>query len=51
MFRDEAGEPVTLAVVGVGTGPDLSDGQFGGGVVVSPGDVDRIKLTRRSATR
>jgi hypothetical protein len=45
-FRDAAGDPVTLAVVGVGTGPDLSDGQFGGGLVVSPGDVDRIALTK-----
>jgi hypothetical protein len=44
-FRDSDGRPVTLAVVGVGTGPDLSDGQFAGGLVVSPGDVDRIKLT------
>jgi putative ABC transport system permease protein len=46
VFRSPAGDPVTLAVVGVGTGPDLSDGQFGGGLVVSPGDVDRIRLTQ-----
>jgi hypothetical protein len=45
-FRDAEGAPVTLAVVGIGTGPDLSDGQFGGGLVVSPGDVDRIRLTQ-----
>jgi hypothetical protein len=44
-FRGADGSSVTLAVVGVGTGPDLSDGQFAGGLVVSPGDVDRIKLT------
>jgi hypothetical protein len=45
-FRDADGAPVTLAVVGVGTGPDLSEGQFGGGFVVSAGDVDRIALTQ-----
>jgi putative ABC transport system permease protein len=45
-FRDSDDAKVTLAVVGVGTGPDLSDGQFGGGVVVSPGDVERIRLTQ-----
>jgi hypothetical protein len=45
-FRDNAGSPVTLAVVGVGTGPDLSDGQFAGGLVVSPGDVESIRLTQ-----
>jgi putative ABC transport system permease protein len=45
-FVDANGGRVTLAVVGVGTGPDLSDGQFAGGLVVSPGDVDRIRLTQ-----
>jgi len=45
-FRDENGAPLTLAVVGIGTGPDLSDGQFAGGLVVSPGDQDRISLTQ-----
>jgi putative ABC transport system permease protein len=45
-FRDQDGAPVTLAVVGIGTGPDLSDGQFAGGLVVSPGDQDRIALTQ-----
>jgi putative ABC transport system permease protein len=45
-FRNEHGAPVTLAVVGIGTGPDLSDGQFAGGLVVSPGDQDRIALTQ-----
>jgi len=45
-FRDANGAPVTLAVVGIGTGPDLSDGQFAGGLVVSPGDQDRIALTQ-----
>jgi hypothetical protein len=44
-FRDQNGAPVTLAVVGVGTGPDLSDGQFAGGVVVSPADAELIRLT------
>jgi hypothetical protein len=45
-FRDANGQLVTLAVVGVGTGPDLSDGQFGGGLVVSPGDHPLIALTK-----
>jgi hypothetical protein len=45
-FRDESGAAVTLAVVGIGTGPDLSDGQFAGGLLVSPGDQDRIALTQ-----
>jgi predicted lysophospholipase L1 biosynthesis ABC-type transport system permease subunit len=45
-FRDRDRTPVTLAVVGIGTGPDLSDGQFAGGLLVSPGDEDRIRLTQ-----
>jgi hypothetical protein len=46
VLRSPDDEPVTLAVVGIGTGPDLSEGQFGGGLVVTPGDVEEIALTQ-----
>src|SRR5262249_19028368 len=45
-FRDSDGVPYTAAVVGVGTGPDQTDGQFGGGVVVSAADRQRVALTQ-----
>ena len=45
-FRDPDGRAVTLAVVGVGTGPDLTDGQFGGGVVMTTDDAEQLQRTQ-----
>jgi hypothetical protein len=44
-MRTVGGERVTRAVVGVGTGP-VTGGQFAGGVVLHPADVDRLALTQ-----
>jgi putative ABC transport system permease protein len=47
-FRDSDGRAVTLAVVGIGTGPDLTDGQFGGGVVLTAPDAAQLQRTQPS---
>lgn len=45
-FRSADGTPVTLAVVGLGTGPDLTDGQFAGGLLLDTADVARLASTQ-----
>lgn len=45
-LRAPGGEAVTLAVTGTGSGPDLTDGQFAGGLLVSRADVERVALTQ-----
>ncbi len=44
-FRDAQGEPVSLAVVGIGTGPRQTDGGFGRGAVLDASDRDRLART------
>lgn len=45
-FRTADGTDVSLAVVGVGTGPRLVDGYFAGGLLVVPADVARVARTQ-----
>lgn len=46
VLLDSNDEPVSLAVVGIGTGPDLTDGQFGGGVLLTAADGERVARTQ-----
>jgi FtsX-like permease family len=45
-FRGDRGRPVELEVVGIGVGPNLSNQQFGGGVMLAPDDVERVARTQ-----
>ncbi len=45
-FRGSDHGLISLTVVGTGTGPDLTDGQFGGGALITPGDSARIAQTQ-----
>jgi hypothetical protein len=39
------GGAIDLDVVGVGVGPNLTNAQFGGDVVITPADVERVAMT------
>ncbi len=45
-FRGDDGREVDLEVVGIGVGPNLSNQQFGAGVMVAPEDVPRVGRTQ-----